>query len=145
MINLYSNNPTAGQKDGTLISQDHSNTAPLAVTLKLTEQKAVKCAIRTDAGYKTTDGVIISFTYFDGTEYKTTGGNINNWYVCLDNSYTNAEDAISNGNWGHTANITADITDTNTILWIKYDATNATTPINDNTTAVCVKATVEAV
>lgn len=145
MINLYTNNPTAGQKDGTLISQDHSNTAPLAVTLKVTEQKAVKCAIRTDAGYKAIDGVNISFTYFDGTNYQTTGGNINNWYVCLDNNYSTAEDALNNGNWAHTANITADITDVNTIVWIKYDASNATEPINDNSTAVCLKATIEAV
>ena len=145
MINLYTNNPTKDQKDGTLISQDHTNTAPLAITLKLTEQKAVKCAIRTDTGYKTTDGVNISFAYYDGTEYQTTGGNINNWFVCLDNNYTDAENALTNGTWGHSADITSDITDTNTIIWVKYDASNATTPINDDTTAVCLKATVEAV
>ena len=145
MINLYTNNPTKDQKDGTLISQDHTNTAPLAITLKLSEQKAVKCAIRTDAGYKTTDGVNISFAYYDGSEYQTTGGNIANWYVCLDNNYTDAENALTNGTWGHSADITSDITDTNTIIWVKYDATNATTPINDDTTAVCLKATVEAV
>ena len=145
MINLYCNNPTKDQKDGTLISHDHTQTAPLAVTLKVTEQKAVKCAIRTDAGYKAIDGVNISFCYWDGSAYQTTGGNINNWYVCLDNNYSNAEDALNNGNWAHTANITADVTDVNTIVWLKYDATNATTPINDDSTAVCVKATVEAV
>ncbi|SHI44741.1 hypothetical protein SAMN02745671_00655 [Anaerovibrio lipolyticus DSM 3074] len=145
MINLYTNNPTKDQKDGTLISQDHTNTAPLAITLKLTEQKAVKVAVRTDTGYKTADGVNISFAYWDGSEYQTTGGNINNWFVCLDNNYTDAENALTNGTWGHSADITSDITDTNTIIWVKYDASNATTPINDDTTAVCLKATVEAV
>lgn len=145
MINLYMNNPTKNQKDGTLISQNHTNTAPLAITLKLTEQKAVKVAIRTDAGYKTTDGVNISFAHWDGSEYQTTGGNINNWYVALDNNYSTAENALTNGSWGHTADITADVTDVNTIIWVKYDATNATEPINDDSTAVCIKATVEAV
>ncbi|ORT99035.1 hypothetical protein D081_2214 [Anaerovibrio sp. JC8] len=145
MINLYCNNPTAGKKDGTAISQDNTQTAPLAVTLKLQEQKAVKCAIRTDTGYKTVDGVNISFAYYDGAEYQTTGGNIGNWYVCMDNNYSTAEDALSKGKWGHSADITADVTDTNVILWVKYDATNETTPINDTSTAVCLKTTVEAV
>ena len=145
MINLYCNNPTAGKKDGTAISQDNTQTSPLAITLKLSEQKAVKCAIRTDAGYKTTGGVNISFAYYDGSEYQTTGGNIANWYVCLDNGYSSADDALSKGTWGHTADITSDITDVNTIIWVKYDATNNTEPINDNTTAVCLKATIEAV
>ena len=145
MINLYCNNPTAGKKDGTAISQDNTQTSPLALTLKLSEQKAVKVAIRTDAGYKTTDGVNISFAYYDGSEYQTTGGNIANWYVCLDNNYSSAEDALSKGTWGHSADITADVTDVNTIIWVKYDASNNTTPINDNSTAVCLKATIEAV
>ena len=145
MIHMYMNNPSAGKKDGTLISQDNTQTAPLAVTLKLQEQKAVKVAIRTDTGYKTVDGVNISFAYYDGSEYQATGGNINNWYVCLDNKFATAEDALSNGKWGHSADITGDVTDSNTIIWVKYDATNETTPINDTSTAVCVKATVEAV
>ena len=145
MINLYCNNPTAGKKDGTAISQDNTQTSPLALTLKLTEQKAVKVAIRTDAGYKTTDGVNISFAYYDGSEYQTTGGNIANWYVCLDKQYATAEEALSKGTWGHSVDITADVTDVNTIIWVKYDASNATEPINDTSTAVCLKATVEAV
>ena len=97
MINLYCNNPTAGKKDGTAISQDNTQTSPLALTLKLSEQKAVKVAIRTDAGYKTTDGVNISFAYYDGSEYQATGGNIANWYVCLDKQYATAEEALSKG------------------------------------------------
>ena len=145
MINLYCNNPTAGKKDGTAISQDNTQTSPLALTLKLSEQKAVKVAIRTDAGYKTTDGVNISFAYYDGSEYQTTGGNIANWYVCLDKQYATAEEALSKGTWGHSVDITADVTDVNTIIWVKYDASNATEPINDTSTAVCLKATVEAV
>ena len=145
MINLYCNNPTAGKKDGTAISQDNTQTSPLALTLKLTEQKAVKVAVRTDSGYKTADGVNISFAHYDGKEYQATGGNIANWYVCLDKQYATAEEALSKGTWGHSADITADVTDVNTIIWVKYDASNATEPINDTSTAVCLKATVEAV
>ena len=102
-------------------------------------------AIRTDTGYKTTDGVNISFAHYDGKEYQTTGGNVANWYVCLDNNYSSAEKALSKGTWGHSADITTDVTDVNTILWVKYDASNATAPINDTSTAVCLKATIEAV
>ena len=145
MINLYCNNPTAGKKDGTAISQDNTQTSPLALTLKLTEQKAVKVAVRTDSGYKTADGVNISFAHYDGKEYQATGGNIANWYVCLDKQYATAEEALSKGTWGHSVDITADVTDVNTIIWVKYDASNATEPINDDSTAVCLKATVEAV
>ena len=145
MINLYCNNPTAGKKDGTAISQDNTQTSPLALTLKLTEQKAVKVAVRTDSGYKTADGVNISFAHYDGKEYQATGGNIANWYVCLDKQYATAEEALSKGTWGHSVDITADVTDVNTIIWVKYDASNATEPINDTSTAVCLKATVEAV
>ena len=145
MINLYCNNPTAGKKDGTAISQDNTQTSPLALTLKLSEQKAVKVAIRTDSGYKTTDGVNISFAHYDGKEYQATSGNIANWYVCLDKQYATAEEALSKGTWGHSVDITADVTDVNTIIWVKYDASNATEPINDDSTAVCLKATIEAV
>lgn len=145
MINLYCNNPTAGKKDGTAISQDNTQTSPLALTLKLSEQKAVKVAVRTDSGYKTADGVNISFAYWDGTEYQAAGGNIANWYVCLDSNYSTAEEALSKGTWGHSADITDDVTDSNVILWVKYDATNESKPINDTSTAVCIKATVEAV
>ena len=112
--------------------------------MKLTEQKAVKVAVRTDTGYKTTDGVNISFAYWDGTEYQATGGNIANWYVCLDNNYSNAEEALSKGAWEHSTDITDDVTDSNVILWVKYDATNESKPINDTSTAVCLKTTVEA-
>ena len=59
--------------------------------------------------------------------------------------YATAEEALSKGTWGHSVDITADVTDVNTIIWVKYDASNATEPINDDTTAVCLKATIEAV
>ena len=145
MINLYCNNPTAGKADGTLVSQDHTNTSPLSVTLKTGQSKAVKLAIRCDSGYKATEGAEISLAYYDGTEYQTTGGNLSKWYFALDNNYTDADDALNKGTWVHTVNITGEISDKNIILWTKYDGSNDTTPTNDDKTAIVVKATVEAV
>ena len=64
--------------------------------------------------------------------------------MCLDNNYSNAEEALSKGAWEHSTDITDDVTDSNVILWVKYDANNESKPINDTSTAVCLKTTVEA-
>ncbi|WP_085023894.1 hypothetical protein [Anaerovibrio sp. JC8] len=145
MINLYTNNPTIGKSDGTLVSQDHTQTSPLSVTLKTGQQKAVKIAVRCDQGFTAVEGAEISLAYWDGQEYQATGGNIAKWYLALDDNYTDSDDALNKGTWEHTANITNAITDKNTILWAKYDGQDDTTPMNDDKTAICIKATVEAV
>ena len=144
MINLYCNNPTVGKADGTLVSQDHTQTSPLSIILKTGQQKAVKIAVRCDEGFKAVEGAQISLAYWDGTEYQATGGNIDKWYLCLDNNYTGADDALANGTWEHIADIEGEIGDKNIILWAKYDATNDTIPMNDDKTAIVIKATVEA-
>ena len=54
-INIYMNNPTAGQQDGSPISFDNSFNNPLFVNLDATvnEVQIIKLAIRTEPGYVT--------------------------------------------------------------------------------------------
>lgn len=143
MINLYMNNPTAGQKNGTLISQDMAQTSPLSITLKAGEVKAVKVAVRCDSGYQA-DEAAISFNYYNGSGYEVSGGNMNKWKIAVDDGYTSEADALDNGNWASSIKIN-NVADTNKLFWVKFEAGENDTPENDNHVGICVKATVEAV
>ena len=61
-INIYKNNPTAGLKDGTLVSTDGDFSSPINFILDATqnESKVLKLAIRAEQGYVTTGDVTIS-------------------------------------------------------------------------------------
>ena len=144
MINLYTNNPTAAGKDGSLISQEMTQTSPLSMTVKAGESKACKVGIRCDTGYKTTGKTTLSFAYWDGTEYKEAGGNIGKWFFAPDDNYTSEEAALSGATWSSTLNISDVIGDTNKIIWVKVTAGKNDSPITDNTVSICVKATIEA-
>ena len=52
-LSLYMDNPTQGQKDGTLVSENMIQTSPLSVTLNATENesKSIKVALRCEDGY----------------------------------------------------------------------------------------------
>lgn len=84
---IYMNNPTAGNQDGTMISEDGAMTAPLSITLDAAsnESKIVKLAIRCDAGYETIGETVIAPYYNkgDGT-YEPTGGNVEKWKLAAD-------------------------------------------------------------
>ena len=60
-INVYTGNPTEGGTDGTIISTDGAQTAPLVVSLdaSIEETKKTKLAVRCESGYQTTAGTII--------------------------------------------------------------------------------------
>lgn len=64
-LRLYMNNPTLGGTDGTEISSD-TETLPLGVTLdaNISEEKAMKVAVRCDSGYQIEGNTTI---YFEGT------------------------------------------------------------------------------
>ena len=51
---IYTNNPSAGLQDGTVVSENGLMTAPISVTLDATknESKVIKCAIRCEKGYE---------------------------------------------------------------------------------------------
>ena len=60
-INVYMNNPTEGDVDGTALSTDGAGTSPLVITLDASQNeiKTAKLAIRTEAGYATTGNTTI--------------------------------------------------------------------------------------
>lgn len=61
-INVYKNNPTEGALDGTAVSTDGENTAPIEFNLDASqnESSVVTLAIRTESGYVTTGTTTIS-------------------------------------------------------------------------------------
>lgn len=61
-LNVYMNNPTEGEVDGTAVSTGGSFTAPLNITLDASqnEVKVIKCALRTEEGYITIGTTTIS-------------------------------------------------------------------------------------
>ena len=83
---IYVNNPTVGQTDGTVVSENGLMTSPISVTLDATknEKKVIKCAIRCEEGYESTGNVVIKPYYYDGTNYAEVGGNIDKWQVAAD-------------------------------------------------------------
>ena len=88
-FHIYTNNPTVGQKDGTVISEARSFTSPLSVTLDAAEgaETIVKCAVRCDSGYTTdSSGVTITTYYYNGSEYVASGGNVAKWKLAKDAS-----------------------------------------------------------
>lgn len=85
-IHLYMNNPTAGGVDGTMISEDHSFTAPLSAVLNATnnEIKLFKVAIRCADGFETVGNTVLSKKYYDGSQLLDTGGKIEKWKFAPD-------------------------------------------------------------
>ena len=77
-INVYKNEPTAGAKDGTLVSTDGTFTSPISFPLsRPIDSLWEKLAIRTEPGFKTTGETIIEvvgdtnnciFLYWDKDE-----------------------------------------------------------------------------
>lgn len=61
-INVYKNNPTEGAIDGTAVSTDAENTAPIEFNLDASQnaEGVVTLAIRTESGYVTTGTTTIS-------------------------------------------------------------------------------------
>lgn len=107
------NNPTAGETDGTAISQDNAETSPLTVTLdaNTNESKIIAIGIRTDEGYKTNGDTVITFT----------GTTAAKWSIC----------ATANGTFADSLIISESITSTNKIFYVKVDSSSDETPSND--------------
>ena len=119
-INLYTNNPTAGGTDGTVVSLDGTQTSPISVTLDKTkaESKAIKCAIRCDTGYKTSGDVTISLS----------GTTASKWKLAKDSNYADAAAALTSAAWADSI-VVSGVTTANTIFWAK-----AASSVDENTT-----------
>lgn len=109
-INIYKNDPTAGNTDGTAVSTDGDMTAPVSVTLdaSTSESKTIRLAVRTTTGYET-DG---------NTQIEIDNDTENHWTISK----------TSTGTFGSQLTIAETIDDTNTIFFVKASSTSSESP-----------------
>lgn len=124
-LHIYMNNPTKNMKDGTEASTD-TETSPIAVLLDAAkdEEKAVKCAVRCDSGYKAEGTVTIKFV----------GTNAAKWKAAQDNNYT-ADTVLASADWQNTISLQS-VGEGNVIFWVKATSTSDESPKNDTTVDV---------
>ena len=124
-LHIYMNNPTSRMKDGTEVSTD-TETSPIAVLLDAAkeEEKAVKCAVRCDSGYKAEGAVTIKFV----------GANAAKWKAAQDNNYT-ADTVLASADWKDTISLQS-VGEGNVIFWVKAMSTSDESPKNDTTVDV---------
>ena len=124
-LHIYMNNPTNRMKDGTEASTD-TETSPIAVLLDAAkeEEKAVKCAVRCDSGYKVEGAVTIKFV----------GKNAAKWKAAQDNNYT-ADTVLASADWKDTISLQS-VGEGNVIFWVKATSTSDESPKNDTTVDV---------
>lgn len=134
-IHIYTNNPTSAGTDGTQVSESGAQTAPVSVTLNATnaEVKAVKLAIRCDAGYQVSGDTVLTLT----------GTNAAKWALCADNSYADAAAALAGGTFSSSLTLSG-VVATNTIFWAKAMSSTDETPVNDKTVSIQAVATIAA-
>ncbi len=126
-INIYSVNPTAGSVDGTLVSTDGDQTAPIVVSLDASqnESKKIKLGIRCESGYETTGDTVIS-VYND---------NQNKWALCL----------TENGAFVSSITISNTIGATNVIFWARASSSSSESPTRDTSVFLRVVTTIQAI
>lgn len=120
LLHIYMNNPTAGSTDGTEVSSG-TELAPISVLLDAGkgEQKAVKCAVRCESGFR-----------IDGTlTVKFVGDHAGKWKAATDNKYT-AETALESAEWEDSISL-SNVADKNTIFWVKALSTTDEPPQQD--------------
>ena len=124
-LHIYMNNPTSRMKDGTEASTD-TETSPIAVLLDAAkeEEKAVKCAVRCDSGYKAEGAVTIKFV----------GANAAKWKAAQDNNYT-ADTVLASADWKDTIALQS-VGEGNVIFWVTATSTSDESPKNDTTVDV---------
>ena len=123
-ISLYMNNPTAGGTDGTAVSLDGSETAPLSVTLDAAanEAKTIKCAVRCGSGYKTSGDTTLSVE----------GESAAKW---------SAGDT-ENGAFSSPFTIPDSVGATNRVFYVKAQSSSDETPRKDTSVKVVLHATI---
>lgn len=133
LINIYKNNPTAGQTDGTLVSTGGAQTSPIEtgeLDAAINEQTdPIKLAIRCETGYQTTGETTITPVTATAERWQLApdnGGQPGTW---LD--------------WGDSLVIPGVIGDTNTIFWARVRAVDTENPINDRSTSLRIETVVE--
>ena len=120
LLHIYMNNPTAGSTDGTEVSSG-TELAPISVLLDAGkgEQKAVKCAVRCESGFRI-DGVLT---------VKFVGEHADKWKVASNNGYT-VDTALESADWKDSIAL-SNVADKNTIFWVKALSTADEAPQQD--------------
>jgi hypothetical protein len=126
-INLYTGTVTKGKQDGDIVSQNDAQTSPITVSLDATnsEVKYVKCAIRTEKGYKSSR---TSISFLGLTQEK--------WMVAKDEDFANSDEAKTKGIFEKQLVITDEINDTNTIFWLQVSSSVDEKPRRDISVSV---------
>lgn len=126
-INIYGGNPTAGQTNGTIISTDGSQTAPLIITLDASknEVKKEKLAIRCESGYQASPGTVIQ-------DYGDTN---DRWKFSL----------TEDGTFADSITIAGGIDTGNSIFYAQASSSSLESPSRDTSVAIRVNCTIEAV
>jgi hypothetical protein len=120
-FHIYKGTVTAGNTNGTLVSEDNAETSPIdAGQLNATnnqESSNITLAIRCETGFKTVGNTTISIT----------GDSANKWAL--------SSDGVTFGAYGASLTITSEITAVNTLFYCKAKAssTDDTVPVNDTT------------
>ena len=125
-LNVYMGNPTEGGTDGTVISTDGSQTAPLVVNLDAAqnETKKVKLALRCESGYTTQSDTVIQDVN-DTNDY---------WKFSL----------TENGTYADSITISSAISNVNTIFWAQASSSSLESPTRDTGVSLRVTTIIQA-
>lgn len=125
-LNIFTNNPTAGGTDGTMVSENDF-TSPISVTLDASkdEEKVIKLAIRTESGYVTQSDTTISDS-----------GDTNDRLKLSFSSDTGWADSIT---------FSDTIVASNVIFYAKASSNSAEKPQSDRSIKLNVQAVIQAV
>lgn len=126
-INVYGGNPTEGGTDGTVISTDGAQTAPLVVNLDASqnESKKVKLGIRCESGYTTSGDTIIR-----------------------DNNDTNDFWKFSlseNGVYSDSITLSSAISTVNSIFWAQAGSSSLESPNRDTSVSLHISTIIQAI
>lgn len=123
-INIYMDNPTAGEQDGTAVSLEDAGNAPLTAVLDASknESKTLRCALRCQEGYRTAGETTLSFA----------GTTADKWSLS----------ATETGAFAATLKITESIGTGNTLFWVKASASSEEKPGTDTSVKLVCKAPV---
>lgn len=124
-LNIYKNNPTAGNADGTAVSTG-DNSSPITFTVDSSNNEVASdtLAIRCEPGFFTASTTSISIV----------SDTANHWALSL-----NGE------TWGTDITITSTVGESNRVFYIKADSTSSENPQNDSSAKLRVKFKIAAV
>lgn len=125
-LNAYQGNPTEGGTDGTIISTDGAQTAPLVANLDASqnESKKIKCALRCESGYTTYGDTVIQ----DNNDVN------DRWKFSL----------TENGTYSDSITISSAISTVNTIFWAQASSSSLEAPSRDTSVSVRVNTVIQA-